>query len=1497
MRIFFVSLFSAVPFLACATAPSSNTILNGSYTLDNEGGIIDASGFANTTGYFLESGSINFSNVTLQNFTTVGGSGSGGGAGLGGVIFINNGATVTLNNVIFSANSILGGSGGTGSDGGVLNGLFTPVSNGTAGTNGDNSPTNSGYFNGSNGRCGYSGSPGGNASNGFGGAGGNGGNGSDGTTTNVNTVLVAAQLAAIAAEIALESSTDSSIQTNLNNLSDAIDGLIAAYAVDFAAAGVGAATVTALEYTQEILQSLYNEQQATGGSSDIDTALQTAEEAYQTAIGTTSFQTDGVAGIGGRGGNGADGGNGTFGFGGGAGGSGGSGGDAVTASISSGGNGGDGGNGGAGGFGGGGGLAGSAGSGGANGTYQTVNNGSLNGDAGSSGIAGFGGGTGSIGNGTENGIYGAGGSGYGGAIFVNTGGTLLIDGPAFFDNNYAQGGSSLNSGVAGSTAGTDLFIMRGATVNLNPGESNRVTFNGTIADNSAASIDNASYASGDGAQVNILSGIVSFNGANTYTGQTNIAGGVLQAIDGYGVNVSSNINLAGGVFESSGSFLRFLGTGSNRLQFTGTYTGFSANGADLTVNLNNGEGLTWGTGSFIGNGDVLLFGSTTATNNVIFENNVNLNGQNRTIVATANEENTNEAILNGVISNGSLTINSESYTGTVVLNGASTYVGNTQINGGTVDLNGSLASLNVTVASGATLNDANAGLPSNSTLTNNGIFSMGASQTINSFVNSGTVNGADFTLTAATYLLNNGSVINSHLGTGALTTNGSVTLNETTLLNTVQVNGESTLTLGGAQLLPSSVDVTLNGSLILDGAQSINTFNGDGSVSSDGYEFTVNGGGAFSGSIAITGAPFSVQGGTLNLTNTSLLCSLLDVGNNSTLNFSGSEGNATVQNIDVESGSTFTVSNYSDVTSSGNINVGSNGILNVLTGGELTTDANLTLGSDAILTINSNSSVTADVIMTAAGSVINVPNSNSLTYTDLTGYGTVNPEGNTFYNRATMSGFITVNGHFVNLGTVSPGNSPGVTTYMGNYVESGVLNLAVESTTPGTGYSQIQVSGAVSISPGSTLDVNPYNGFIFAPGDVYQIIATLSGGPKMVTGTYESILFYSDGAYVTNAAVIFDSATGQLISTGLNGPTSTFGNLGSNGNQSNAASAVFSAAQVAPNQINTTTVAGLLARDIMTQQGDPLSYMTPEYYGAAADYAFIGERSLVDLVWNRVSTFRDANECECRTLGFSGFAGYLYNRAHTYDKAHLNRQEFYVGGDFTSPCGLSFGAAVAADEGKIKSDFGHGNMKGVTGLIYAHQAFGSCLTGFATACCSSHDNHFHRPTMEGKVTGHNCCLTWTGNLALEYAGFNFGNLSLAPRINFMYSGGHIDGFKEKGAIDALRNKGYDADLYTGELGLSAYYCTYVCCRELEIELTGGVEQTFRNHKDRLDLVVLDSPDIAYSIEFSKKKRVRGSYGANLGYHVWDGATIYVGYDGFFGGEWDQAVNAGLRVNF
>jgi len=99
----------------------------GTQTITGGGNTIDGGG---QSGFFVQSGALTISDTTLQNFHTTGGNGSGGGAGMGGAVFVNTGATLTLHNVTFLTNTAQGGNGGNGSVGGSLNNLFnsnTPV--------------------------------------------------------------------------------------------------------------------------------------------------------------------------------------------------------------------------------------------------------------------------------------------------------------------------------------------------------------------------------------------------------------------------------------------------------------------------------------------------------------------------------------------------------------------------------------------------------------------------------------------------------------------------------------------------------------------------------------------------------------------------------------------------------------------------------------------------------------------------------------------------------------------------------------------------------------------------------------------------------------------------------------------------------------------------------------------------------------------------------------------------------------------------------------------------------------------------------------------------------------------------------------------------------------------------------------------------------------------------------------------------------------------------
>ena len=95
------------------TTGGSVSILGNGYTLD--GGGIDS-------GLSVYGGKVSIADLTIEDTVTQGGDGEksgGGGAGLGGGLFVGPTATVTLTDVNFQSDSAVGGDGGAGGGGGA----------------------------------------------------------------------------------------------------------------------------------------------------------------------------------------------------------------------------------------------------------------------------------------------------------------------------------------------------------------------------------------------------------------------------------------------------------------------------------------------------------------------------------------------------------------------------------------------------------------------------------------------------------------------------------------------------------------------------------------------------------------------------------------------------------------------------------------------------------------------------------------------------------------------------------------------------------------------------------------------------------------------------------------------------------------------------------------------------------------------------------------------------------------------------------------------------------------------------------------------------------------------------------------------------------------------------------------------------------------------------------------------------------------------------------
>ena len=118
-----------------------------------------------------------------------------------------------------------------------------------------------------------------------------------------------------------------------------------------------------------------------------------------------------------------------------------------------------------------------------------------------------------------------------------------------------------------------------------------------------------------------------------------------------------------------------------------------------------------------------------------------------------------------------------------------------------------------------------------------------------------------------------------------------------------------------------------------------------------------------------------------------------------------------------------------------------------------------------------------------------------------TGNGEVKGNGNILY------------ANFTNTGTVSPGNSPGILTFTGNFTNTGAINIELGGTATITGYDQLLVTG--TLTAGGTINVSLINAFQPTLGDEFTIIdaGTLSGtfptinlpsvAPKIWETTYD----------------------------------------------------------------------------------------------------------------------------------------------------------------------------------------------------------------------------------------------------------------------------------------------------------------------------------------------------------------------------------------------------------
>lgn len=318
---------------------------------------------------------------------------------------------------------------------------------------------------------------------------------------------------------------------------------------------------------------------------------------------------------------------------------------------------------------------------------------------------------------------------------------------------------------------------------------------------------------------------------------------------------------------------------------------------------------------------------------------------------------------------------------------------------------------------------------------------------------------------------------------------------------TVNVNADLLVqnTIGGSAVNSGTIDVT-GGNMTMSGS-GLGSFINTGTLTvAAGRTFTlVNG--QFANFNSTTGA---LSGGTFTIAGSLRVADAAIKSNSANLTLDGA-------GADVANAATGT-SLLSALTSNA-----AGGTLTLRNGKVLTVPGTFTNAGTLWVTDNSKLLTTSggDFVQTGGATFIR--------------YGSVlDPTGAVSIQAGVLGGNGRVAAPVTSAGRLSPGNSPGLLTIDGEYVGTGTYLVEMAGTMPGSGYDQLTVNGAVTLS--GDLQIALIDGFKAKAFDSFTIIE--NDGTDLVSGTFTGL---AEGARLTVAVAGVSDEAFQISYTGGDG--------------------------------------------------------------------------------------------------------------------------------------------------------------------------------------------------------------------------------------------------------------------------------------------------------------------------------------------------------------------------